>query len=870
MQRFLALCLMLLATLVSNPLAARSFTTGDSTLRPSWWHDPSMPGFGVTLSPAGKMLAGTVLTFDQAGESTWYLVVGNGDGTRWTLPVTRHTASNTAGTVVGSFTFEVVDTRHARASYVIDGAAKTVDLVPLELAPGYSAEDRSGHWADPAENGHGYTVYSQGKFLSVVHYGYDAAGNPRWVYADNGGDPKKTRLDATYFRRPCATCNATALPAGTIEASFPLETAGKVKLDLALPAPLSGGFVRAARPVTLLTDLPSGRRTAASLAHFLDDTTLTDYLREATSISGGTSYDLCPIDFSPVPVGTSTVSRTNTQETDVDEADLIESDGEYVYAVAPGGYREDGTIAAAQLRTLRIGTGGGTPDATPLSELRLAGGGERDEIDGLYLVEGTASAPARLAVVYSTGGYYCGNASAAKSTLEVYALTDRARPTLIDTVKLDGVLMASRRIGRRVVLVSQFFPAVDGLEYPYGADGLISATVQRNAARVAGAGLAELSAELTVNGTARPLFTAATTWLPPFPREERGDRITTVTALPIDAPAQAASVSVVTATDMVYASTTSVWLTTSRYDAPPGPSLLPGDFQTDIHRIALSDVSYRASGTIAGMPAASEQAFALSEHAGHLRVLHNTAVLGQQPRQQLSILRENAATRTLVETGRIPNAQRPEPIGKPGESAYGVRYAGERAYAVTFRRIDPLYVLDLSDPADPRIVGEVELPGFSTYLHPIGTDKLLGIGMAPDNTNTTQLSLFRIAADGTPSVLTQRNLGAYSMAQYDHRAFASVTLADGTFRFTVPSNEYRDSPGGPPYIRFGLAMFEVSGDTLQPRGNVLQRETENGRFRPLMRGWQRGLIAGDAVYGYLDGELVGAPWGRPDLRSPPR
>ena len=61
---------------------------------------------------------------------------------------------------------------------------------------------------------------------------------------------------------------------------------------------------------------------------------------------------------------------------------------------------------------------------------------------------------------------------------------------------------------------------------------------------------------------------------------------------------------------------------------------------------------------------------------------------------------------------RLPNDARPEPIGKPGEDVYAVRYFGDKAYVVTFERIDPLYVMDLSNPLEPHITGALEIPGF--------------------------------------------------------------------------------------------------------------------------------------------------------------
>jgi hypothetical protein len=82
--------------------------------------------------------------------------------------------------------------------------------------------------------------------------------------------------------------------------------------------------------------------------------------------------------------------------------------------------------------------------------------------------------------------------------------------------------------------------------------------------------------------------------------------------------------------------------------------------------------------------------------------------------------------------GRLPNAQRSDPLGKPGEQVNAVRFLGDRAYVVTFRQVDPLYVLDLSDPADPRAAGVLEVPGVSQDLFAVGDGWLLGVGRSAD------------------------------------------------------------------------------------------------------------------------------------------
>lgn len=84
----------------------------------------------------------------------------------------------------------------------------------------------------------------------------------------------------------------------------------------------------------------------------------------------------------------------------------------------------------------------------------------------------------------------------------------------------------------------------------------------------------------------------------------------------------------------------------------------------------------------------------------------------------------------------------------PGERIYSVRYLGEMAYVVTFRETDPLFAIDLSDPRAPKVLGQLKIPGFSEYLHPLDDGLLLGIGQSVDERGTAngvKLSMFDVS-----------------------------------------------------------------------------------------------------------------------------
>ncbi len=125
-------------------------------------------------------------------------------------------------------------------------------------------------------------------------------------------------------------------------------------------------------------------------------------------------------------------------------------------------------------------------------------------------------------------------------------------------------------------------------------------------------------------------------------------------------------------------------------------------------------------------------------------------------------------------------------FGHPGETLHGIRFTGDVAYAVTFLQTDPFYVIDLSQATSPEVVGEVELPGFSSYLHPISDSLVVGFG--PDGQGQVGAKLFDVSDASRPRVVDELALGAESPVAWEHHAF--LDLGDG--RFAVPASTYRE------------------------------------------------------------------------------
>ncbi|MFF4773121.1 beta-propeller domain-containing protein [Microtetraspora fusca] len=201
----------------------------------------------------------------------------------------------------------------------------------------------------------------------------------------------------------------------------------------------------------------------------------------------------------------------------------------------------------------------------------------------------------------------------------------------------------------------------------------------------------------------------------------------------------------------------------------PAPTPTDPPEQTEVHRFDITGTGaprYVSSGVV---PGRLLNQYSLSEHAGHLRVAttSNAQVFGGPAEKSSSgvyVLNSD----TLAQVGAVTG------LGK-GERIYSVRFIGDVGYVVTFRQVDPLYTLDLRDPAAPKVTGELKISGYSAYLHPASDGRLLGIGQeasAQGRVLGTQISLFDVADPANPRLLSrfhQRNSG--SEAEWDPHAF---------------------------------------------------------------------------------------------------
>jgi uncharacterized secreted protein with C-terminal beta-propeller domain len=529
---------------------------------------------------------------------------------------------------------------------------------------------------------------------------------------------------------------------------------------------------------------------------------LADYARRHREALGPYAIDGMPLveDTARSAAGEASVpgvaeaSTTNVQEQGVDEPDLLKSDGAHIFA-----------IAGKRLEAVEAGTGG---PAVVDSLILPRGPGDDAHTWGHELL-----LAADRALVISNADL--GRAPWTRTVLTEVDVSDPAAMRAVQTLTVDGGYVSARLNGTTARVVTSTTAGVQPEPMPVARlRDRTERTVTRSrlmpCADVARPGRfsgLEMLSVLTIDLT-------------------RG-------LDPIDTDA------VMTGGQIVYGSPQSLYVASERWVDPGDEGVATSQISTAIHRFDITDpaaTEYRATGRVPGFMLSQ---WSMSEHEGLLRVAATTAppwlagAGSAESESFVSVLGEHSDR--LVEVGRVGDLGR-------GEQIFAVRFIGETGYVVTFRQVDPLYTLDLSDPADPRAVGELKIPGYSAYLHPVGPGALLGVGQDASGQGSllgAQLSLFDVSDLTRPARLDRHSLGSNSQTEieYDHHAFLwwePAALA------VVPVEVY----GGPRHDFLGAIAVRVAA----PGGiERLRRISHGDDWRAAIR---RSLVVGDRLFTY--------------------
>jgi hypothetical protein len=575
-------------------------------------------------------------------------------------------------------------------------------------------------------------------------------------------------------------------------------------------------------------------------------------------------------------------SGTLVQETGVDEPDLLQTDGQSIYTLQPQGLVQNLTVhrrnddgSTTVLKTLPLGNsndGGSTPQGMVLSDdhKSLVALSQRWRPMAIDPACGPTCTPA-IGLPFAPVWL--------RQSVQVQRVdvSQPAAATAGELVQIDGRLIDSRRIGDALYVVTAHVPRLPVDALPS------SASAEERQATISAMKAADVLPTLRRNGgAATPLLNETDCWVQPG-NGSLAVEITTVTVFDLRSPTlPATSRCFVGGTEAVYLTTQNLYLATTRWTVQPASGnvpttavVYPSQISTSIHKFSVGATTpgtraapglpvYRSSGEVPGHLGWNSQfkSYRLSESGDLLRVLTYTGASGWSDvadltppsPARLTVLREAGAA--LQEVASLPNSARPALLGKAGEQVYGVRFVADRAYLVTFRRTDPLYVLDLSNVTDPKVAGALEVPGFSEQLFPLANGLLLGVGKDTDAAGRqagVKVALFDVSDAGKPTLAGSVTLGELGSQTALDLSRHGLNMFDksGVLRIALPMTLY--SSGDPTRWSRGLQRFEVDTTTRRLRQLPAVGVGRLNGSEPLWA--ERSVQIGDFVY-YASGSAV--------------
>ena len=481
-------------------------------------------------------------------------------------------------------------------------------------------------------------------------------------------------------------------------------------------------------------------------------------------------------------------STTNIQVEGVDEADMVKSDGKYIYVISGNKIVIIDAYPAENARILSEIEVDGIPIEIFINEDRLAVFGE--EFSGIFTVEDV----------------YCYNFDISQKTfIKIYDISDRENPVLRRDISLDGSYFDSRMIGNYVYVIANAwidYPLGDGIELPkISSNGKVKVTP---ASEIYYFDILDYSY----------MFTIIMSINTQDDNEEPSDKVFLMGR-----------------TQNLFVSLNNIYITyTNHYWNRVLDDT--NDEKTTIHRVSITngEIEYKSQGEVPGHVL---NQFSMDEYQGYFRTATTTG-WGTTAQNHIYILDSN-----LNITGKLEGLATTERI-------YSARFVGDRVYLVTFRIVDPLFVIDLKDPSNPKVLGELKIPGYSDYLHPYDENHIIGVGRETG----VKMALFDVSDPEQPKEISKYEVGDWGADSYalrDHKAFLFSESKD---LLVIPILEG--------YVWQGAYVFDLSlenGFVLKGRITHLENEGVTGGWYSSHYFVKRSLYIDNVLYTVSDGSI---------------
>lgn len=441
-------------------------------------------------------------------------------------------------------------------------------------------------------------------------------------------------------------------------------------------------------------------------------------------------------------------SETNVQVEGVDEGDVVKTDGTYLYIMSS----DSGRIQIVEANGSSPKKRGVITDSSTTMESR--------SIQEFYISGDRLSVIRQAFAPYEDGGndrksksiddigeidaVYCYMSPVRSITyLETYDISDRDNPKLLGTVTQDGTYKSSRRVDDYIYLFTSY--------YAYNIKNV----------KTTGSYIP------VVNGKILPYDSIY------IPEQVNGADYMVISSVDMKHPTKTADEKAVLSDgETFYVSPSNIYIGSTRYDGKADQY----DY-TELMKLSYRNgkITFKAHGNVDGY---LNDQFSMDEYQGKLRLVSTLSYNSGNSTNSLLVLDEK-----LKVIGEIEDLA-------PGEMIYSARFMGDTGYFVTFRNMDPLFSVDLKNPADPKIMGELKITGFSEYLHPYDENLLLGIGreISPDTGNFKGLKLSMFDTSDPEDVKEKQKLVEkayeYSPAWDNHKA-AAISAGKNVIGFAV-------------------------------------------------------------------------------------